>query len=86
MTTKKRNYVSEYKNYQGKPEQIANRAKRNNARAEMIKVHGKAKLAGKDIGHKKALIHGGSNANSNLQIETKSGNRRFKRTKSGGMK
>ena len=32
-----RNYRAEYDRYQGKPEQIANRAKRNAARAEMEK-------------------------------------------------
>lgn len=83
---KNRDYKAEYKNYQGKPEQIKNRAKRNAARAEMVKEHGKAALKGKDVGHKKALIHGGSNAKSNTRIETVSGNRSFKRTKTGGMK
>jgi len=46
-----RDYKSEYKNYQGKPEQIKNRASRNLARRLMKKKLG-AKINGKDIDHK----------------------------------
>ena len=34
---KPRPYKKEYEQYQGKPEQIKNRAKRNTARAELMK-------------------------------------------------
>jgi|WetSurMetagenome_2_1015567.scaffolds.fasta_scaffold644079_1 hypothetical protein len=35
MTTAKRNYKKEYKDYHGKPEQIAARSQRNQARAKL---------------------------------------------------
>ena len=47
-----RDYAKEYRNYQGLPEQIRNRAKRNRARRLMIKKYGKKRLRGKDIDHK----------------------------------
>jgi 5-methylcytosine-specific restriction endonuclease McrA len=82
----KRNYQSEYANYQGKPDQIKKRAERNAARAEYVKSHGKSSVAGKDVDHKKPLVKGGSNASSNLRVASKHDNRSFKRTKSSGMK
>tara|TARA_R100001530_G_scaffold113120_1_gene80100 strand:+ start:171 stop:386 length:216 start_codon:yes stop_codon:yes gene_type:complete len=45
-----RNYRSEYDNYQGKPEQIARRSKRNTARRKAVK-NGYA-VKGKDVHHK----------------------------------
>lgn len=51
------------------------RAKRNAARAKMVKKHGKAALAGKDVDHKKPLRSGGSNKLSNLRISSRSKNR-----------
>jgi 5-methylcytosine-specific restriction endonuclease McrA len=63
------------KEYQKSPKQVANRVKRNQARAEMIK-DGKAKVGdGKDVDHKKPLKKGGSNHKSNLQVISKSKNR-----------
>lgn len=70
-----RDYKAEYRNYQGRPEQIRNRAKRNAARALMIKKRGKAAVAGKDVDHKRKLKHGGSNSMSNLRIRSKHANR-----------
>ena len=81
-----RNYRKEYDNYQGKPSQIKNRAKRNAARAEASKAGRVRKGDGKDVGHKRALIKGGGNSPSNTKIQTKSANRSFKRTKRAGMK
>jgi hypothetical protein len=47
----KRNYKKEYAEYQGTPEQIANRSSRNKARRVMVKA-GKAKKGdGKDVDH-----------------------------------
>ena len=61
MPLKNRDYRSEYDKYQGRPEQIKNRAARNAARAKMVKA-GKAKKGdGKDVAHVVALDKGGSN-------------------------
>lgn len=76
---KKRNYKKEYKNYQGKPEQIKRRASRNAARAEMMKS-GKAKKGdGKDVAHKNGNPM--SNDKKNLTVQSKSKNRSYARTK-----
>ena len=73
-----RNYKREYETYQGKPEQIKNRAMRNAARSKMVKA-GKAKKGdGKDVGHVVALDKGGSNK-TGLRMVSKSANRSFDR-------
>lgn len=71
----KRNYKKEYENYQGRPEQIANRSKRNKARRAMEKELGKDALKGKDVDHKVPISKGGSNARRNLQVTSVSYNR-----------
>lgn len=77
MTTKRnRNYKKEYRTYHGTPEQIANRSSRNKARREMEKELGKSALKGKEVDHKKPLSKGGSNARSNLQVLSKTANRK----------
>ena len=81
-----RDFKKEYQNYQGKPEQIANRAKRNAARSEMEKKGVVSKGDGKDVGHTKALSKGGSNHSRNLRVESVNGNRSFARNKDGSMK
>ena len=81
-----RNYRAEYDRYQGKPEQIANRAKRNAARAEMEKKGIVRKGDGKDVDHKTPLVKGGGNGAGNLRAIPKSANRSFARTRSAGMK
>ena len=81
-----RNYKKEYENYQGKPEQIKNRAKRNKARAEAVKDGRASKGDGKDVDHKKPLSKGGSNTKSNTRVVDKSTNRSFARTKTGKIK
>ena len=73
-----RNYRKEYDNYQGKPSQIKNRARRNAARRMMVKNGSASKGDGKDVNHKRPLMKGGSNARSNLAMESKSVNRRRK--------
>ena len=78
-----RDYKKEYANYQGKPEQIKNRAQRNAARAEMMKDGKVHKGDGKDVDHKRPIVTGGSNAESNLRVQSKSANRSFPRTSKG---
>ena len=85
MPRKVRDYKDEYKKYHSSPEQKKNRAKRNAARASMVKKHGKEALRGKDVDHKKPLSKGGSNGTSNLRVVSKSTNRSYKRNKKGGI-
>lgn len=78
---KPRDYKAEYARFHGKPAEIAKRAKRNAARAEMEKTHGKEALAGKDVHHKRPLRNGGSNAKSNLGVSSVHRNRGWEREK-----
>lgn len=77
---KKRDYKKEYANYQGKPEQIKRRASRNAARAEMEKAGKVRKGDGKDVNHRNGnpMV----NSRGNLQVQPKSANRSYPRTKS----
>lgn len=81
-----RNYAKEYANYQGKPDQIANRAKRNAARAEMEKKGVVKKGDGKDVDHRTPISKGGGNGSGNLRAVPKSQNRSFARTRTAGMR
>jgi len=72
---KERDYAKEYRDYHGKPSQRRNRSNRNKARRLMIKKHGKAKLEGKDVDHKKPMKKGGGNHMSNLRIRSVKANR-----------
>jgi hypothetical protein len=79
----KRNYTQERKT-ETKQRKHA-RVMRNEARQEFIK-DGKAKVGdGKDIGHKKAISKGGKNTLANLEVQSASANRSFKRKASGAM-
>lgn len=77
--TTKEDYARHYRDYQGKPEQIAKRVQRDKARREMEKKHGKAALKGKDVHHKVPIRSGGTNAASNLRVTTPAKNRGWKR-------
>jgi hypothetical protein len=81
-----RNYDKEYANYHSKPEQIANRTKRNAARAQLEKKGVVRKGDGMDVDHKTPIAKGGGNGNGNLRAMPKSANRSFPRTKSARMK
>jgi hypothetical protein len=76
---KPRPYKKEYEEYQGKPEQIKKRAKRNSARAELMKDGRVSKGDGKDVDHIKPLSKGGTSAKSNLKVKSASDNRSFSR-------
>ena len=71
MTTK-RDYKKEYKDYHGKPEQIAARAQRNAARAKVgLSVGDK-----RECDHKNPISNGGSNRKDNLRAVSQATNRR----------
>lgn len=78
-----RDYKKEYREYQGTEEQKKNRAKRNAVRREMEEDGRVHKGDGKDVDHKRALINGGSNAESNLRVVSKAVNRGFRRDSRG---
>lgn len=79
-----RRYDLEYKNYQGKPDQIKKRASRNAARREMM-ADGKVKKGdGKDVSHQNGNPK--DNRKSNLKAEPKSKNRSFPRKADGSKK
>ena len=69
-----RNYRKEYDNYQGTPEQRKRNDARKQARRKMVKKHGKAMLAGRDIDHADRNPH--NNSISNLRISSVRSNRR----------
>ena len=71
----KRNYESEYANYQGTEEQKKHRAQRNKARRLMVREGKAAKGDGKDVDHITPLRSGGTSTKSNLRIRSKSSNR-----------
>lgn len=79
-----RNYREEYDRYQGRPEQIKNRAQRNAARAKMMKKGKVHKGDGKDVAHVRAIDKGGS-IKDGLRVESKSANRSFRRDSKGNL-
>lgn len=83
---KPRPYKKEYAQYQGKPEQIKNRAKRNAARAALMKRGTVRKGDGMDVDHVVPLSKGGSNGKGNLRAKSKSANRSFKRNSDKSVK
>jgi 5-methylcytosine-specific restriction endonuclease McrA len=70
-----RDYVKEYADYHSKPEQIANRAKRNHARLEASKAGKVKKGDGKEVDHKVPLSKGGSNSERNTRVVDRHTNR-----------
>lgn len=73
-----------YKNYQGTPEQIANRSMRNKARADVVKKVGAAAVKGKDVDHRTPIAKGGGNTSGNLRLQTPKENRGWERKKGKG--
>ena len=68
-----RDYVREYRNYQGTEEQKKRRASRNKARRNLMKSGSVRKGDGKDVDHKDRNPF--NNSRSNLRIRTQSANR-----------
>jgi hypothetical protein len=85
MTNGKRDYAKEYAwiKRTGGLKKIAARVQ---ARRNVIKKVGAAAVRGKDVDHKQALSHGGTNAAGNLRILSRSRNRSFSRNADGSMK
>ena len=77
-----RDYKKEYKNYQGKPEQVKKRASRNTARSAMVKGGVAKKGDGKDVHHKDGNPK--NNSRKNLTMTTKAKNRSFPRNAKAG--
>lgn len=80
----KRDYKKEYKNYQGKPSQIAKRSSRNKARRKLEAGGVVRKGDGKDVHHKDGNPR--NNKRSNLTATTKAKNRSFPRNSKAGKK
>lgn len=76
---KPRPYKKEYEQYHSKPEQKKRRAKRNAARAEMMKAGRVHKGDGKDVDHVRPLSKGGGNGKNNLKVKKAGNNRSFAR-------
>lgn len=70
------------KEYNARPENIKKRAANNAARAAYEKKHGDLP-SNVDVGHKRALSAGGSNASSNLKAQSQKDNRGWRKGESG---
>ena len=81
----KRNYKEEWKDAKARGEGADN-AQRHRARYEMEKAGKVHKNDGRDVGHVKHIKRGGTNAPSNLKVQSVSENRSFARNKDGSMK
>lgn len=73
---KNRNYKKEYRDYHGKPEQIANRSERNKARRKMKAELGEKAIKGKEVDHIKPISKGGGNQRANLRVVSRTVNRK----------
>lgn len=69
-----------------KKSRVKDRAQRNAARSAVKKKVGAAAIAGKDVGHKKAVSKGGKNSLANLFVQDAGENRSFSRNKNGSMR
>jgi hypothetical protein len=67
------------KGYNHEPDNIKKRVQRDQARRELMKEGLVKKGDGKDVGHKVPVRSGGSNARSNLNVETEKKNRGWRR-------
>ena len=70
----KRDYKQEYKDFHGKPEQIAKRAERVKARRIMEKEGAAHKGDGKEADHIKPLKAGGKSTKGNLRLRSPKAN------------
>lgn len=82
MATKPRNYRKEYDNYHARPEQKANRAKRNAARRQYEKANGDLPSS-VDVNHKRRLAKGGTNTPTNTEAMSRKQNRGWRKGMKG---
>lgn len=84
-----RNYAEEEKTAEARGEQStghdSGEAKRARARRKAVKLGMIKPGSKKDIDHKKPIVKGGSNADSNLRPRSVHANRSYKRTPGAGM-
>jgi len=80
-----RDYAQEQKTAKARGED-KDSAARHRARYQLEKEGKVSPNDGKDVGHKKALGKGGTNAKSNLEVQSVSENRSFARKADGSMK
>ena len=80
-----RDYKQEWKTAKARGEGEDN-AMRHRARYAMEQAGKVSPKDGKDVAHKTAVSKGGSNATSNLKVQSKSDNRSFSRNPDGSMK
>lgn len=76
MPRNPRDYKQEYRDYQGKKEQIENRSERNKARRAAEDAGKVRKGDGKEVDHKKPLSKGGSNSAKNTRVVSRETNRK----------
>jgi hypothetical protein len=69
-----RDYKKEYAEYHSKPEKVAERSQRNKARRKLAKEGVVKKGDGKHVDHKKPIRSGGTNARSNLRVQSEAEN------------
>jgi hypothetical protein len=65
-----------YEEYQSKPEQIRRRARHNAIRAKLEKEGRVKKGDDKEIAHKRAVKHGGSDGEENIKVVDRTTNRK----------
>jgi hypothetical protein len=68
-----------YEKYHASPEAKRERAMRNAARREFEEKGLVRKGDGKDVDHRRPLSRGGTNADDNLRVQSRSKNRGYKR-------
>lgn len=69
--------------YNARPAEKKKRAKNNAARRQALREGRVKKGDGKDVAHVKSLKAGGSNARSNLKVQSRSTNRGWRKGQSG---
>lgn len=87
MTNGHRDYKKELQwEHKKKPTRVKDRAQRNAARSTVAKKKGVSATSIKgDVGHKKAISHGGKNSLANLFVQNPGANRSFRRNAKGAM-
>lgn len=71
------------KAYNARPENVNKREKNNAARRQLMREGLVHVGDGKDVGHRRPLERGGTNARSNLEVQSRKENRGWRRGQSG---